>query len=167
MSRRNRLAILVAASLVVGVAGSALAMRAPTAEDGSRAAADETEPSASDDGQGVVHALDRLGKVGIEIDEATLRDLAATYGVGGATRIAAWAADPDDDVTIESIRAMRDGDGTPDSGMGWGQIARELGVHPGLGAIMGGGEGNGNGHGNGNGNGNGQGGPPVKPDATP
>jgi hypothetical protein len=30
-------------------------------------------------------------------------------------------------------------------GMGWGQMARELDVHPGLGSIMGNGGGNGNG----------------------
>ena len=41
------------------------------------------------------------------------------------------------------IRAMRDGDGTEGSGMGWGQIAKELGVHPGIGSIMGQGGGHG------------------------
>ena len=30
---------------------------------------------------------------------------------------------------------MRDGDGTPESVMGWGQIAKELGVHPGIGSA--------------------------------
>lgn len=79
----------------------------------------------------------------IPVDGALLDELAAAYGVGGAVRILAWAADPDDDVTVESIRAMRDGDGTEGSGMGWGRIARELGVHPGIGSIMG----NGGGHG--------------------
>ncbi len=43
-------------------------------------------------------------------------------------------ADPD---RIADLRAMRDGDGSEGSGMGWGQIAKELGVHPGLGSIMG------------------------------
>lgn len=38
---------------------------------------------------------------------------------------------------------MRDGDGSEDSGMGWGRIAKELGFSPGIGAIMG----NGGGHG--------------------
>jgi hypothetical protein len=38
---------------------------------------------------------------------------------------------------------MRDGDGTEGSGMGWGQIAKELGVHPGIGSIMGQGGGHG------------------------
>jgi hypothetical protein len=52
--------------------------------------------------------------------------------------------------------------------MGWGQIAHELDLHPGIGAIMGNG-GNGNGNGNGHGGGAGVGGtgagdPPGPPD---
>ena len=64
-----------------------------------------------------------------------LTELATKYGVGGAVRIVAWsAADPD---RMADLRAMRDGDGSEGSGMGWGQIAKELGVHPGIGSIMG------------------------------
>jgi hypothetical protein len=44
---------------------------------------------------------------------------------------------------IADIRKNRDGDGTEGSGMGWGRIAKELGVSPGIGSIMG----NGGGHG--------------------
>ena len=44
---------------------------------------------------------------------------------------------------MADIAAMRDGDGTPESVMGWGQIAKKLGVHPGIGSVMG----NGGGHG--------------------
>jgi hypothetical protein len=44
---------------------------------------------------------------------------------------------------MAAIRLMRDGDGTEESGMGWGEIAKDLGVHPGIGSIMG----NGGGHG--------------------
>ena len=41
---------------------------------------------------------------------------------------------------VEAIAAMRDGtDAEP--GMGWGRIAHELGVHPGIGSIMGNGHG--------------------------
>jgi len=160
MSRQTRLALLVAATLLVVVTGTVLATRAPVASNGPTTADDadgSPEPSA------VAHAADRLSANGIELEDGLLDELAAQYGVGGAVRIAAWSAlDAEDDITVDSIRAMRDGDGTPGSGMGWGQIARELGVRPGIGSIMSNG-----GNGNGNGNGNGGGGPPLRPDASP
>ena len=56
-------------------------------------------------------------------------------------RVAAWAQESG--TSAADIAAMRDGDGTPESVMGWGQIAKELGVHPGIGSVMG----NGGGHG--------------------
>lgn len=155
-----RLALLVAATLVVAVTGTVLATRAPSGPPAGQTTADDTE--SSPEAGAITHAADRLGANGIELEPGILDELAAQYGVGGAVRIAAWAAaDDGDEVTIDSIRAMRDGDGSPGSGMGWGQIARELGVRPGLGSIMG----NGGGHGNGNGNGNG--GPPLQPDESP
>jgi hypothetical protein len=82
-------------------------------------------------------------RVASSVDEAVLGDLATRYGLGGAVRVMAWAADPNDEITIETITDKRDGDGTEGSGMGWGQIAKELGFHPGIGSIMG----NGGGHG--------------------
>jgi hypothetical protein len=158
MPRRTRLALLVAATLIVAVSGTVLATRAPAAPSSGQTAADDTEPSP--EASAVIHAADRLSANGIELEDGLLEELAAQYGVGGAVRIAAWAAaDADDDITVDSIRAMRDGDGSPGSGMGWGQIARELGVRPGIGSIMG--------NGGGNGNGNGNGGPPIQPDASP
>ena len=84
---------------------------------------------------------DRLAAHGITVDEAQLTDLAGRYGVGGAVRLMAWAEETG--MTVEEIAAMRDGDGTPESVMGWGQIAHELGVHPGIGSIMGNGGGGG------------------------
>ena len=95
--------------------------------------ADENEdPPTADD---IAHASERLAAQGLEISDETLTELAAEYGVGGAVRIVAWSeADP---ARIADLRALRDGDGTDGSGMGWGQIAKELGVHPGLGSIMG------------------------------
>jgi hypothetical protein len=161
MPRRTRLALLVAATLIVAVTGTVLATRAPAGPSSGQTTADDTEPSP--DASAIDHAADRLSANGIELEEGLLDELAGQYGVGGAVRIAAWAAaDDGDDITVDSIRAMRDGDGSPGSGMGWGQIARELGVRPGIGSIMGNG-----GNGNGNGKGNGNGGAPVQPDASP
>ena len=144
MERTTRLAVLGAVTLVIAIAGTVLASRVHVpperpsvlAQDG-----DEAPPTAED----LTHAADRLRASGVTVDDAQLADLASRYGIGGATRVLAWAADPDDEVTVESITAMRDGDGTEGSGMGWGRIARELGLKPGLGTIMGNGGGNGHG----------------------
>lgn len=142
MSRGNRIALVGGAVLLLAVSGTVLATRQPptanepagVAQDG-----DETPPTAEE----LAHAADRLRANDITVDDAVLNDLAARYGLGGAVRVMAWAADADDDVSVESITAMRDGDGTEGSGMGWGRIAKELGFHPGIGSIMG----NGGGHG--------------------
>jgi hypothetical protein len=153
MSRSTQIAALMAATLIVAVAGTVLATRAPSAGRQPTTADEAHEPEGAD---AIAHASDRLAEAGIEIDVAVLEELAAAYGVGGAVRVAGWAgADEGDDITVESIRAMRDGDGTEGSGMGWGQIARALGVHPGLGSIVG--------HGGGNGHGK----PSPAPDAAP
>jgi hypothetical protein len=142
MSRRTRIGLLAGAALILAASGTVLAMRQPQVgnDPAPLTVDDEDTPPTADD---LAHAAQRLEANDITIDGATLSDLATRYGVGGAVRVAAWAADPDDDVTIESITDMRDGDGTEGSGMGWGQIAKELGVNPGLGSIMG----NGGGHG--------------------
>ena len=142
MSRANRIALVGGAVLLLAVSGTVLATRQPQtgnepaglAQDG-----DETPPTAEE----LAHAADRLRAHDITVDDAILADLATRYGLGGAVRVLAWAADADDDVSIESITAMRDGDGTEGSSMGWGRIAKELGFHPGIGSIMG----NGGGHG--------------------
>jgi hypothetical protein len=146
MSRGTRVGLLAGAALILAASGTVLATRQPQAADRSAPVTvddEDTPPTAEDLG----HAAERLEANDIIIDDAALSDLATRYGLGGAVRVAAWAADPDDDVTIESITAMRDGDGTEGSGMGWGQIAKELGVKSGLGSIMGNGGGNGGGHG--------------------
>lgn len=142
MSRSTRIAILAGLALVLAAGGTVVATRLPELANDVAPAADENDeaPLPAD---AIAHAADRLRANDIPVDDAQVAELAADYGVGGAVRVLAWAADPDDDVTVESIRAMRDGDGTEGSGMGWGRIARELGMHPGLGSIMG----NGGGHG--------------------
>ena len=135
MKRSVRLAIGVA-SLVVLVAGSALATQSPrTGQPGPAAASPEEEaPPTADELQ---RAADRLQAQGIDANAARLGELAATYGMGGAIRLLAWA-----DVTgmsVGDLRALFDG------GAGWGKMAHdlELDVNPGLGWIMG----NGGGHG--------------------
>jgi hypothetical protein len=127
MSRSTRLALVVGALLVVG-AGSVLASQRPQdSRPGLLTASHEPEapPSAED----VTHAVDRLAAAGIDATSERLQALAADYGLGGAIRLMAWA-----DATgksLANLQAMRDG------GAGWGQIAHDLGVSPGLGSIMG------------------------------
>jgi hypothetical protein len=149
MNQRNRIALLAAAALVIAVSGTVLATRAPSApaepaqlaQDG-----EETPPTAEE----LAHAADRLRASGIGVDdpalEAQLSELATVYGLGGAVRMIAWSADNALGATVDDIRLMRDGDGTEGSAMGWGQIAKRLEVHPGIGSIMG----NGGGHGRAN-----------------
>lgn len=142
MSRGNRIALVGGAVLLLAVSGTVLATRQPQAANQPAGAAqdgDETTPTAEE----LAHAADRLRARDITVDDAVLADLATRYGLGGAVRVLAWAADADDAVSIESITAMRDGDGTEGSAMGWGRIAKELGVHPGIGSIMGNGGGQG------------------------
>lgn len=136
VSRGARIALLAGAALIVAVSGTVLATRQPSATDEPAGLAQDEE-EAPPTAEELAHAAERLRASEITVDDAVLSDLATRYGLGGAVRVMAWAADPDDDVTIESITAMRDGDGTEGSAMGWGRIAKELGFHPGIGSIMG------------------------------
>jgi hypothetical protein len=143
MSRRNRIALLAALVLLVVVAGTVFATRQPpTADAPAQVTQDEDEapPSAED----IAHAKSRLEAKGIPFEEAALNDLAARYGIGGAVRVLAWAAaDADDEWTVATITEKRDTGGTEGTVMGWGRIAKDLGMHPGIGSIMGNGGGNG------------------------
>jgi hypothetical protein len=126
MKRSTRLAILVA-SLAVLVAGSALAVHSPrTGQHGPATASHEPEaPPSADE---LARAVDQLAAQGIDVTADKLADLAATYGLGGAIRLAAWA-----DATgmgLDELQAMRDE-------AGWGQLAHDLDVSPGIGWIMG------------------------------
>ena len=149
MTRGNRLAGMAAAILIVAATGTALALRAPRGDEeqplvpaASQAAAEE-ETDAPPSAEALAHAQDRLEASGVTVDAAELADLAGRYGLGGAVRVVAWAQESG--TSAADISAMRDGDGTPESVMGWGQIAKELGVHPGIGSIMGQGGGHGRG----------------------
>ena len=140
MSRKNRIAAILALTLVFVVAGTVLAMRAPRspAEPSQVTQDGEDAPPTAED---LAHAAERLAANDLEVSDDLLAELAAEYGVGGAVRVVAWSAgDPE---LMAEIRTMRDGDGTENSGMGWGQIAKDLGVHPGIGSIMGQGDGHG------------------------
>lgn len=142
MNRRNRLALLAAAALILAVSGSVLAIRAPNAPaEPAQLAQDEDEapPTAEE----IAHAAERLRAKNFQVEDPLFNELATQYGVGGAVRIVAWSADNALNATVDDIRRMRD-TGGPDGGpLGWGQIAKDLDVHPGIGSIMG----NGGGHG--------------------
>ena len=133
MKRSMRLAILVA-SLVVLVAGTALATQSPRLGQQGPATA-SNEPEAPPTAEELAHAVDRLAAHGIDATANQLSNLAAEYGLGGAVRLLAWADATG--MSVADLRALRDG------GAGWGKLAKDLDVHPGLGWIMG----NGGGHG--------------------
>jgi hypothetical protein len=127
MARTTRLGIL-AGTLLVLVAGTALATRTSHPQPQVPAAASheaETPPSADELG----HAVDRLHASGIDATSAQLGALAKDYGLGGAVRLLAWA--DASGKSLDELKAMRD------SGKGWGQMANELGLNPGIGSIMG------------------------------
>ena len=140
MNRTNRIALMAAVVLVLVVTGTVFATRAPSANrEPAQVTQDEDDaPPTADE---IAHAADRLRANEITVDDAVFNELVTAYGVGGAVRVMAWSSgDPD---VIADIRSKRDGDGTEGSGMGWGRIAKDLGVNPGIGSIMG----NGGGHG--------------------
>lgn len=133
MNRTTRLA-LGAGVLIILVTGTALASQLPrdnsprsplAASPG--AEAPDVPPTAEE----LAHAAERLAAHGINASTDQLKVLAQDYGLGGAVRLLAWSKSTGK--SVDELRAMRDG------GSGWGVIARELGVHPGIGSIMGGG----------------------------
>lgn len=133
MARTTRLAIFIGTLLIL-VAGTALATRLPHQRPQLPAAAShepETPPSAEE----VAHAVDRLQASGITTTAEQLGALAADYGVGGAVRLLAWA--DASGKSVDELKAMRD------AGSGWGQMAHELGLNPGIGSVMGQGGGHG------------------------
>jgi hypothetical protein len=87
------------------------------------------EPDAPPTADDLAHAVDRLAAAGIDSSANQLRQLAADYGLGGAVRLLAWA-----DATGKSVAELR---ALRDSGAGWGQLAHDLGVSPGIGSVMG------------------------------
>ena len=147
MERVKRLkpATIAAIAVLVIAVGSAFAVGQPTTPRSPLLADESAEPQEQQDEappteEDVAHAVERLLAKGFSTDAAALAALAAEHGVGGAVRLVAWADETG--MSVDELVAMRA------DGMGWGLMARELDVHPGLGSIMGNG-GNGNGNGNG------------------
>ena len=139
MTRTNRIAFLAALALLVALAGSALANRAPQVADepAQLAASHDAEPELEaedldEDADGATVARERLLDAGIEVDAAEFDELVAVHGVGGAVRLYAWADAKG--MPVSEIAALREVDGQP---VGWGRIAKDLEVHPGIGSIMG------------------------------
>ena len=126
MARSTRIAILIGTLLIL-VAGTAL--RHPGVAAGRHAAA---EPGAGDAGRvPKIWVTRSIGSrpAGIEATSDQLQSLSADYGLGGAVRLLAWADATG--MSLADLRAMRD------DGAGWGQMAHDLGVSPGIGWIMG------------------------------
>jgi nucleotide-binding universal stress UspA family protein len=131
VNRTTRLVIGVGV-LIVLVASTALASQLPR-DNSPRAplAASPEAPEAPPTAEELAHASERLAAHGITASTDQLAALAQNYGLGGAVRLFAWSKSTGK--SVDELRAMRDG------GQGWGVIARELGVSPGIGSIMGGG----------------------------
>jgi hypothetical protein len=149
MNRTIRI-VIAAGALALLVVGGALAApsdrgrerMAPVAASHQPASPQAQVQDEDEDGPPSPELLDRLvdklADAGIETNADTadtIAALAADYGVGGAVRLLAWA-----DATGMSTGDLAD---MFDSGLGWGEIARELDLHPGIGSIMGNGGGNG------------------------
>src|SRR6476469_2142904 len=118
---RITLAVLVLVAVLVGTALAAKHLPVPSASaplaaspaaspsEDERASVDEDSTEGGDAlTEGAAQAIvDRLAANGLRTDVATLRDLAATYGVGGAVRLIGWA--DASGRTLAELRAMRDG----------------------------------------------------------
>lgn len=137
MNRSARVLLAALALLLVAVA-TAIAAPSERARERMAPVAASHQPEADDD-EGVPSAelldrlVDRLADAGITTDADTIAALAADHGVGGAIRLLAWA--DASGMTTDELAAMFA------DGMGWGQIAKEHDLHPGLGWIMGNGGG--------------------------
>ncbi|MDQ2688677.1 MAG: hypothetical protein M3Y29_00195 [Chloroflexota bacterium] len=135
MSRGTRIAALLAGVLVVAIAGTVLATRQPSSAQQPAQVTQDGEDEAPS-AEKVAQVAERLG-----VTAELLSGLAAEHGFGGAVRLVAWSSETGR--SIEDLEAMRAGDGTEEGAVGWGKMAKDLGVHPGIGSIMG----NGGGHG--------------------
>ena len=134
----GRLIPLVAAiALVLALAGAALALRGPQATDTPAPLSQDSEDAEPLSAATLDRIVTKLGDAGVTTDADTVAGLAAEHGVGGAVRLLLW---PDADTSMEDILAMRAGDAET-APMGWGRIAKDLGIRPGIGHVMGGGSG--------------------------
>jgi hypothetical protein len=134
MTRSTRLAIL-GGTLLILVAGTALGTQVLRPARQGPLTASQEQPDAPPTAEDLAHAKDRLAASGIDATDEQLSTLAADYGLGGAIRLLAWANATG--MSVDQLKALRD------DGAGWGQMARDLDVSPGIGSIMGNGGGNG------------------------
>ena len=125
MTRTNSFGVAVALALILIASAAVVVTRAfDTPAEASQQAADGDEDESPPAADEIARAGERLAANGFEVSDEVMTELATKYGVGGAVRIVAWSrADPD---RMADLRVMRDGDGSEGSGMGWGQIAKEL-----------------------------------------
>jgi hypothetical protein len=128
MTRSTWFALSIAALLIV-VAGTVLGTQALDNGRGDRGSGDQEGGGAPAAAQ-LDRLVVRLEGAGIDTSAEELADLAGSYGVGGAVRIVIWADAAGE--SVDDVRAMRD------AGDGWGEIAHDLGLEPGLGWVMGG-----------------------------
>jgi hypothetical protein len=134
MKRSIRSALLMG-SLLILAAGTVLATQTPRpTQQGPAAASQEEQPDAPLSADELARVVDKLAEQGIDADADQLGELAATYGLGGAVRLLAWADATG--MSLAELRELRDG-------AGWGTLGHDLDVGPGIGWIMG----NGGGHG--------------------
>lgn len=148
MSRTNRIAFLAALALVIAATGTVVATRAPAADErpAELAASHDAEPLTEEaeeapDAEAIARVRQRLADADITVTDEEIADLAGRYGLGGAVRLFAWSKETG--MSVADIAKLRDGDGEGAEPLGWGRIARDLGIHPGIGSIMGSGRGNG------------------------
>ncbi len=146
MNRSARILLAALALLLVAVA-SALAAPSERGRERMAPVAASHQPEPEDEGAPTAEELERLvgrlAEAGISTDSDTIAALAADHGVGGAIRLLAWA--DASGMTTDELAAMFA------DGMGWGQIAKEHDLHPGIGRIMGNGGGGPPDHARGNG----------------
>ncbi len=83
--------------------------------------------------ENLARVVERLAAHDITTTADQLAALAAKVGLGGAVRVLVFA-DASGRTPAEILAAF-------ESGKGWGVIAKELGLHPGIGSIMGNGKG--------------------------
>lgn len=136
------LLLLVVASAVAAPSDRGREQMAPVAAShqpqspGTDEPEDEVEDQDDEDAEGgapsdelLARLVERLAAAGVTTDAETIAELAARYGVGGAVRLLAWAQESG--LSTDELAARFD------DGAGWGQIGRDLDLHPGIGAIMG------------------------------
>jgi hypothetical protein len=136
MTRSTRLAIL-GGTLLILVAGTALGTQVLRPARQGPLTASQEEPDAPPTADALAHAVDRLAASDIDVTAEELSALAADYGLGGAIRLLSWVGPDASGMSLADLRALRD------DGAGWGQIAKDHDVSPGIGSIMGNGGGGG------------------------